>query len=345
VFRRESWPGILLACVLAGGWNLAGFAQAADEASPAAAANAESGGKLYVTALLKVKDAQGDVKDVFGFLEVDAHDGTWRTVIDWTKETGFGPAPQVRVSPNGETLAISGRESVHTCDAKEALSFGKLADVRGIMSWRPDGKSLYVSENINQDEIAEKNNWRYENWLVRADGGPKSPAPVPSTDLVCDVSPDGTWLVTFGHGRSSQLYLMRADGTDQRQLTREGSNFSARFSPDGLHILFSSSKDNRRKIKTIPVDGNTEQTVAAENLGVDRIEAAAWSPDGKRVALIRHDVQRDGKGRRRIQDSNYRIEIVDVDGTNSRILPWKGANVSALAESLDWRTSANDRAK
>ncbi len=47
------------------------------------------------------------------------------------------------------------------------------------------------------------------------------------------VSPDGRWVV-FESDRAggSQLFVMPADGSETRQLTREGYNFGARFVPE-----------------------------------------------------------------------------------------------------------------
>ena len=51
-----------------------------------------------------------------------------------------------------------------------------------------------------------------------------------------------------------EIYVMNADGTDDRQVTRSGNDERPSFYPDGKTILFSSLRGPWR-IRTIDVDG------------------------------------------------------------------------------------------
>jgi len=54
-------------------------------------------------------------------------------------------------------------------------------------------------------------------------------------------------LVVWTSSRAGlpHLFTMKTDGSDIRQITKgEGTDFHPRFSPDGLHILFSRSRDD-----------------------------------------------------------------------------------------------------
>jgi TolB protein len=82
-----------------------------------------------------------------------------------------------------------------------------------------------------------------------------------------------------------ELFVMRADGTDQRQLTHlGGANFCPFFMPDGKGLIFSSNhhSETGREFDLFTVDlasGKVEQiTFAAEFDGFPM-----FSPDGKRL--------------------------------------------------------------
>jgi beta-lactamase regulating signal transducer with metallopeptidase domain/Tol biopolymer transport system component len=358
-YRRASRHWTPLACTLLLALSLAGLTDAVGQpksASPAqpdlaiavaaqadvkaaepSAVRAETG-KLYLNGRLSVKNATGEINEVHGIIEVDPQSGAWRKLID----RGHSP----RVSPDGQTLAFSDEDKLWNCDTNQALSPGKLADVTGKTSWMRDGKYLVVSSANNQDskEIDEKG-WKTETWQVSADGATKSALPIPSTDFVEDVSPDGRWFVTSSDrhpplGRGYQLYVMRPDGTEQRRLTKDGLNVYAQFSPDSRRILYLFQNRNGNKLKVINVDGSDERTVASESDGANSVDHAAWSPDGQRVAVIRFDWQRDEKGKlfsSPSADARYRIEIIDADGNNGRILELKDATAVWLGGSMDWR--------
>ena len=96
-----------------------------------------------------------------------------------------------------------------------------------------------------------------------------------------DWSPDGKEIVfsspEFGRpGKSSNIYLVRPNGTDLRQLTREtGGEINAgadSWSPDGKKIAYVSNKSGTYQIWTMNADG-TEQKQLTK-----RAEAhlAAW---------------------------------------------------------------------
>lgn len=70
----------------------------------------------------------------------------------------------------------------------------------------------------------------------------KGSAGVLGDDGMPDFSPDGRRLVfTSNRDRNGEIYVMRADGSGQRRLTRRrGDDFTPRFSPDGRRIAFVS---------------------------------------------------------------------------------------------------------
>ncbi|WP_441000870.1 prolyl oligopeptidase family serine peptidase [Fodinibius sp. SL11] len=105
------------------------------------------------------------------------------------------------------------------------------------------------------------------------------------------ISPDGEHIV-YSRGvmdkmkdrRVSRLWIMDADGSNHRKLTdRDVNEGSARWSPDGSRIAFTSSSED---------DGSEIYVYWMQSRSLSRItqleespNGIAWSPDGKRLAF------------------------------------------------------------
>jgi hypothetical protein len=107
------------------------------------------------------------------------------------------------------------------------------------------------------------------------------------------------------------LYTVRTDGSDLRNLTNDLANDSSpTWSPDNSRILFTSNRSGRSQLYTIPATGG-DATLLVET-PFDTLYAA-WSPDGATIAFV--TAPPDGTGL-----PGSRIMLVGADGSNLREL-------------------------
>jgi Tol biopolymer transport system component len=100
-------------------------------------------------------------------------------------------------------------------------------------------------------------------------------------------SPDNRFILyTMHDGRSAQLGIMNADGSDPHQLTSNyGDNHGYSFSPDGNTIAYGSSRNNRDELFTMNLKTKEELLF----LGSDDITGKRkpmFSPRGHLLAFI-----------------------------------------------------------
>jgi Tol biopolymer transport system component len=139
-------------------------------------------------------------------------------------------------------------------------------------AWSPDGRRIAF-----MGQVAEEGS-QYDIFVMDADGTDverltDSPAddgwPAWSPDGLrivfttirddCLYSDEDDCLTTGDSGQWHTLYVMNADGTDERRLTRTFGQF-ATWSPDGLHILFAPG------LNVIRPDGTGLTRISPEDL-------------------------------------------------------------------------------
>jgi len=104
------------------------------------------------------------------------------------------------------------------------------------------------------------------------------------------ISPDGSRIVyvRVSHDIMTDrtrrnLWIVGADGTNNRPLRSEARNFSQpRWSPDGTRLAYVSAADGSPQLYVRWMDSG--QTALLTNL-VEPPDAIAWSPDGKAIAF------------------------------------------------------------
>jgi Tol biopolymer transport system component len=143
-------------------------------------------------------------------------------------------------------------------------------------------------------------------------------------------SPDGSRLAFWrvnedGEPGDMDIWTMRADGTDLRQLTEgPGGDYNPTWSPDGTQILFhrnlgrpeqgepGHSRNPTPSLMVMNADGSDAHPIAGGDADL-AVFTAEWSPDGSTILTVSDDhAQRDG--------NPLTLAVIDPDGSNRRVL-------------------------
>lgn len=134
-------------------------------------------------------------------------------------------------------------------------------------------------------------------YLANSDGSDSVPFLVTNRpDGACQPnwSPDGQRLVFTSpcsgpddEFMSSFLYIVNADGTDQRPLFAEPvSGYDPAWSPDGKKIAFTSRQNGRPSIFVVDLDSNTVTLLLEATGNFSEIRNPVWSPAGNQIAYV-----------------------------------------------------------
>lgn len=197
------------------------------------------------------------------------------------------------------------------------LTFGE--DRNFFPAWSPDGKSIaFTSDRGSEKSLIGV---EVKDWTL--------------VDLTEEMMDDPDFhkreILPMERGES-QVWIMDADGSNQKQLTFEGRNAHPSWSPDGKTIAFSSTRTGLLEIFLMSFDGSFQRQLTSsveENPGVfenlRQLELhfhglyspevktpinmfPTWSPDGKKIAFCA------------IKEKSYAIWVIDVDrGDLSRL--------------------------
>jgi TolB protein len=173
-------------------------------------------------------------------------------------------------------------------------------------SWSPDGRWIaYRHESGGGDASAEI-------YVMRADGSRKrNLTRRAGQDYSPAWSPDGRRIAfaSVRAGMAPTLWVMNADGSGQRQVSRISGEYPT-WSPDGGKLAFDRNTFGRSgwDIWLVSVDGSGAKPLVAWR-GDE--QGAAWSPDGKLIAF---------GSDRGVRLGLRRIWLVRPDGSRSRRL-------------------------
>jgi dipeptidyl aminopeptidase/acylaminoacyl peptidase len=230
-------------------------------------------------------------------------------------------------SPDGRRIAFvstrDGATDIYVMNAngsdQQRLTDSPAFD--GGPAWSPDGQRIaFRSDRSGHPEI----------YVMDADGSnPTRLTDNPGWDGSPTWSPDGrriafasipepTLIPGTGH-RTSQVYAMDPDGSNQARVTRTSAADGAPdWSPDGRRIAFDSDLEGSFQIHAINPSG-TNLMRLTDSPAVDG--GPAWSPDGGQVAF------------RSNRDGVNQIYVMEVDGSR----PTRLTNTSSSDRRASWQ--------
>lgn len=172
-------------------------------------------------------------------------------------------------SPDGTAIALTlkkdGNPEIYVMD-RHGKSVQRLTHDRGIdvsPTWSPDGtKIAFTSSRGGSPQI----------YTMDRNGGNAKRITFEGTyNSEPDWSPRGDKIV---YSAQFQIWTINPDGTGNIQLTWEGTNESPKWSPDGLHIVFTSTRAGGKNVFSMLANGtNVKQITRGEST-----TCPSWSP-------------------------------------------------------------------
>lgn len=163
-------------------------------------------------------------------------------------------------SPDGSKIALTlskdGNSEIYTINrdgsSPQRLTVSQVANVSP--AWSPDGSKIaFVSDRLGKPQV----------YVMAAGGGSAQRiSPNGSYSVNPAWSPDGAKIAYARSAGGFQICMVNANGTEDSQLTTEGSNERPRWSPDGRLIVFSSKRGGAEAIYVMRADGSGQTRVS-----------------------------------------------------------------------------------
>ena len=252
------------------------------------------------------------------------------------------------VSQNVQPSNPEGDSEVYLMDA-DGSDPRNLTNTTGAVSdqdprFSADGQEIAFTSFGKQPSNAEGD---FEVYVMKADGSGQHNLTNNAglSEFVSDFSSEGREIAfsSFGVQTSNpegdfEIYLMNADGTNQRNLTNTAgsiSDFDAALSPDGQTVAYvstgvqPSNPDGDNEIFVINADGSGRQNLTDTASGVQD-QFPDFAPDNKKIAYESYGNQPSNP------EGDAGVYVMNsLDGTDQRNVTRTGGAVSDLQPALE----------
>ncbi len=163
-----------------------------------------------------------------------------------------------------------------------------LTAARTGLAFAPDGKIVYEG---NDGDL----------WTINGESGEQRQLTNnPFHDIDPRISPDGSYIFfTSNRSGANQVWRMKADGTNQIQITKSEGGFARFVTPDNKWVYFISGLQHN--LWRVPTEGGEESRSS--------FPSSAFSPDGHLVAYFFTDKERD-----------YRVKLALMSVEDRRVV-------------------------
>ena len=212
-------------------------------------------------------------------------------------------------------------------DPQAVMSGGLTEPV--FFSFSRDGRRLVYEQLLAQSRIDAH---AFDPGTLKVDASRSAVVGGSQRRVEMDVSPNGEWLVYRTEDVQQDIYVVRSNGTDSRQITNDHfKDWMPKWSPDSQRLTFYSNASGRYQVWVINRDGSGRMRLTDATGG--STYDPVWSPDGTEIMymesgvdsfIVKSDVPFDKQQPRRVpkMTENGREVIV-------RASDWSGLNVVA----------------
>jgi TolB protein len=170
------------------------------------------------------------------------------------------------------------------------------------LAWSSDGQALFFSAMRVKRDYSD---YTPDKWAVyKYDLGGKGLMMFAGSSFSVCASPlDGRVVVGTLAAGNRDLYVLSRDGQQLARLTTDpAEDFGCSFSPDSMHIAFTSKRDGHAEVYVAKVDG-TEPRRLTHHASARSLNPS-WSPDGRSLAYYRET-----------GDGQDQIHVMNADGS------------------------------
>jgi TolB protein len=160
--------------------------------------------------------------------------------------------------PPGHLTAPSDPVIIDVATRQERWLTSRPDTWEGFAHWSPDGRRIAF-----EGDLLEPGNT--DVYSIKIDGtGLQRLTTGPAYDLAPRYSPDGTQIVLDSDraGGYADIFLMRANGSNVRQLTSDHASYIGGFSPDGRFLTFTRDVGDTNDVFRSASTGAARRTCA-----------------------------------------------------------------------------------